>query len=136
MHAADGAVRRARLGRRVLAPDVLDGIIGERRARIAALLRAVVHEAVFADVQVAGAGAALPVIRAPFDQVALEIVDARVQALAELHALVVDGALAGVERLQLARLVVEDADRRREAERGRAARDLERVFRPLHAGAD
>ena len=49
----DGAVGRARLLGKEFAVQVGLGVLSQRRAREAALLRAVVHQAVFADVQVA-----------------------------------------------------------------------------------
>ena len=52
MDAADGAVGRAPLRRDELAADVVDRVGLERDARRAALLRAVVDEALFADVEV------------------------------------------------------------------------------------
>ena len=70
----------------------------QRNARIAALLRAVVHQAVLADVQVAASGAAPPpVVRLAGEQVSLiriVLVDAAVGALGKLPDLLVDAALA------------------------------------------
>ena len=81
VHAADRAVRRARLRRRELAADVVDGVALERHARIAALLRAVVHQAVLADVEVARAGAAAPLVRLAVGQVVLEAANPRIEVL-------------------------------------------------------
>src|SRR5690606_16894966 len=78
VHAADRAERRAGLLGVELAADVLARVLRERDARVAALLRAVVHEALLADVEVAGAGAALPVVRLAVDEVVLKPADARV----------------------------------------------------------
>ena len=46
-------------------------------AGIAALLRAVVHQALFADVQIARAGATPPVVGLAFGEVVLKAGDAR-----------------------------------------------------------
>src|ERR1017187_3774944 len=54
------------------------GVLGQRNAGIAALLRAVVHQAVFADVEVARAGAAAPVVRLARGDCRLEVIEARV----------------------------------------------------------
>ena len=129
MDAGDGAARGAALGGAVFAADVVDGVLAERLAGVAALLRAVVHQAVFADVEVAGAGAAAPVVLLAVRDVVLEIIQARVAAL--LHRLHggVDFALLVAERLQLAVAVVDDPDGRGEAELERALADRQRVLR-------
>ena len=88
----------------------------ERRGREAALLRAVVHQAVFADVEVPRAGAASPVVRLAVGDGFLEIVDARVMLLVQLLHFVVDTPLLATQRLQLAAAIVNDADGRGEAE--------------------
>src|SRR5690606_24885613 len=72
VHAADRAVRRALLRGVELARDVFARVARERDAGRAALLRAVVHEPVLADVQVPRAGAALPVVRLALEQVVLK----------------------------------------------------------------
>ena len=61
LHATDRACRSARLLREVLPLDIRDGITLQRNSRMAALLRAVVHQPVLANIEVAGAGSALPV---------------------------------------------------------------------------
>ena len=61
VHARDRAQRRAALLGQVLAADVGDRVFSERLAGIAALLRAVMHQTVFAHIQVARPGPAAPV---------------------------------------------------------------------------
>src|SRR5262245_52495499 len=124
MDAADGAVRRAPLRGEELALDVVDGVRLEGDARNAALLRAVVDEAVLADVEIAGARAAPPVVGLAFGESFLEVCNPRIEVLEHLprpvdrgRHLVVDLALLRAEGLQQALAVVDDADRRREAER-------------------
>ncbi len=73
MDAADGAHGRAPLLGQEFALDVVDGVRRERRAGRAALLRAVVDEALFADIQVARAGAAAPLVRLPVHELRLEV---------------------------------------------------------------
>ena len=123
MHAADRAERRAPFRRQELAPDVVDRVRRERHAGAAALLRAPVHQPVLADVEVARAGAALPVVRLAVGEVHLEAADAGVEVLEHLaaavdppHHVVEDRALVRAERLEQAGAVVDDADRGREAE--------------------
>src|SRR5215510_12337890 len=84
MDAAHRAERGARLGRGELAADVVDGVAVERHGGEAALLRAVVHEPVFADVEVARARAAPPLVRPAVRDVVLEAADPRVEVLEHL----------------------------------------------------
>src|ERR1700733_1579203 len=93
------------------------------------------HEAVFADVEVAGARAAAPIILEAGGDIVLKAIDTREGALAERHDFFEDFALARAERLKLSIAVVEDADRGGEAELLGTARHSERVFRIAHAAA-
>ena len=63
MHTGDGALRRAGFFRHVLAAKVDFRVILQRNAGVASLLRTVVDEAVFTNIEVTRAGAASPVIR-------------------------------------------------------------------------
>ena len=81
MDARNRAVRRAAFFGEVLAADVVARVRRERNSRIAALLRAVMHQAVFADVEIARAGAAAPVIGQALRDVVLKGVDAGETAL-------------------------------------------------------
>jgi hypothetical protein len=78
VHAGDRAARRAGFGGVVFAADIFERVFHQRLGRVAALLRAVVHQAVLADIEVARAGAAAPVILFAVRDVVLEIVDLRV----------------------------------------------------------
>src|SRR6185437_14743726 len=62
MNAGNGAVGSAGFLGEVLAPDVGDSVIRQRDSGIAALLGAVVNQAVLADIEIAGAGSAAPVV--------------------------------------------------------------------------
>src|SRR5215470_2467777 len=84
MDAADGAVRRAPLRRQKLALDVVDRVGLERHPGNAALLRAVMDEAVLADVEVARARAAPPLVRLAVGEPFLEVRNPRVEVLEDL----------------------------------------------------
>lgn len=53
VHAADGAVWRAAFRGQIFAFYVSRCVIGQRDARITALLAAIMHQAVFADIEIA-----------------------------------------------------------------------------------
>src|SRR5262245_2099674 len=72
VHAGHGAERRAALLAGALAQHIVGRVLGQRDPGISALLRAPMHQTVFADVEIAAAGPALPVIRAAEHEVALE----------------------------------------------------------------
>src|ERR1700704_5790483 len=93
----------------VLAADIVPGVGCERNRRITALLRAVMHQSVFADVEIAGAGTAAPVVGQALRDVVLESVDAGKALLFKRLHLVVDAALLLAERLQLTAAIVDDA---------------------------
>ncbi len=147
MDAADRAVRRAGLFRAELAPDIGDGVGLERHARIPALLRAVVDQALFADVEISRARAASPLVRLPVGEVVLEAPNPGIEILDDLPGaadgrghVVVDLAFRAAKRLEAAGAVVNDADRGREAEIARAGVDGARVLGVLdpsaHDGVD
>ena len=93
MHAGDSAVRRAAFFGKKFAADVVASVICQRNTGIAALLRAVVDKAVLADVEIARAGAAPPVVRLGLRNIVLEGVDAGEAALLHRFHFVVYGAL-------------------------------------------
>src|SRR5256714_13417068 len=130
------AERRAPLLRVVLALDVGLRVLLDGDAGRAALLRAVVHESVLADVEVARAGATAPGVGLARGEVVLEPPQARVLRLVQSLQLVVDLLLVFGQRLQKPVPVVYDADRCGESEFDCAARDCERVFGVLDAAAD
>src|SRR5258707_7599274 len=86
MHALDRAGWRTPLFGFVLAPEIFHRVLFERCAGIATLLRAPVHQAVFADVEIARAGATAPFVRLAFGDAVLKPVEPRVILVAEfLH---------------------------------------------------
>src|SRR6185369_11381176 len=110
---------------------------------MAALLRTVVHQAVLADIEVARAGAAPPLVRLAIRQVVLKAANPRIEILEDLPGpvdggrhLVVNLALDRSERLEAARPVVDDADRGGEAELAGAVVDGARVLGVPDAAAE
>src|SRR5215471_19805851 len=102
MHAGNSAPRRAAFLGQKLAMAPLARVLGERNAGISTLLRTVMHQPVFANVQVARARAAAPIVLASGGNIALETVDARERTLPERHDLLENGLLFGTQRLELA----------------------------------
>lgn len=119
-----------------LAPQIGDCVFFEGNTRIAALLRAVMNEPILADIKIAAAGAAAPLIRAPEGDVVLKCIYACETAFLERLHLVVDALLFGIQRLHLARAIVDDSYGRAEAQFQRALADGERVLRMAHSAAD
>src|ERR1700683_3735039 len=99
MHARDRAVRRAGFLGQVFAAQVVAGVGGKRNSGIAALLRAVVNQSVLANVEIAAAGAAAPVVGQAFRNIVLKGVDAGEAAFFHRLHFVVDTALFIVQRL-------------------------------------
>src|ERR1035437_3409570 len=102
---------RARLLRVELAAQIGNRVFLQRNARIAALLRAVMHQAVFADVEIACSGAAAPLIGAAERDVVLKGIDASEAAFFQSLHLVVHTPFFVVQGLHLPRAVVNDSDR-------------------------
>src|SRR4030095_8013427 len=92
MHARDGAVRSTGFFGEIFAADVGGGILLEGNSRIATLLRTVVDETVFTDVEIACPGAAAPLVGPTLRDVVLERIDAREAALFHVFHLVVNSA--------------------------------------------
>src|SRR5208282_217312 len=122
-------MRRAGFLGHVLAAYVLHGVFFQRNSRIAALLGAIMHQTVLADVQVTGPGAAAPLVGAPLGDVVLEAIDAGEAALLHRLHLVIHAALVFSQWLQLSTAIVNDADGRTEAQRQSPSADGERILR-------
>src|ERR1035438_1824171 len=84
MHARYRAMGRARLLRMELAAQIGQRVFLQRNGRIPALLRAVMHQPVLANVEVARSGATAPLIRAPQRDVVLKRIHPREAALLEV----------------------------------------------------
>src|SRR6266852_4657099 len=105
-------MRRAAFFGEVLAAHVIARVSRERHSGIATLLRTVVNQAVFADVEIARPGAATPLVWQALRYVVLESIDAGKAALLPRLHLIVDAAFFVIQRLHLAAAVVNDADGR------------------------
>src|ERR1700741_2659100 len=112
-----------------------DRVFLQRDAGITALLRAVMHQAVFANVEIARAGPATPLIRPSQGDVVLEGIHAREAALLQLLHLMIDAPLFVAQGLQLSGAVMDDSHRRTESQFQRAPADRERVLRIAYATA-
>src|SRR5690349_2443498 len=128
MHAADRAAWSAALLRQELALHVLGRVLRQRNAGMAALLAAVVHQPILADVQVPTASTAAPVIGLAVRNGFLKMIEPAVAAPRHGTYGVPYLALSIAQRLQLSRAVVNDADGRAEAHRKRPLADDARVI--------
>ena len=70
-------MRRAALLREEFALTLLRRVFRERHAGVAALLGTIMNQSVFADVEIARAGAAAPLVFASGGDIVLELIDAR-----------------------------------------------------------
>src|SRR6185312_5429678 len=100
-----------------------------------ALLRAVMYQAVFANVEVARASPAAPLVGTPLGNVVLEAVDAGEAALLHRLHLGVHPPLIIIQRLQLPRPVMNDSDSGAEAQAQSAPADGKSVLRILYSAA-
>jgi hypothetical protein len=135
MNTGNRATWRAGFLSVVLAMPALGGILGERDARVAALLRAVVHQAVLANVEVTRARAAAPSVFASGGDIMLKGIDPREGAFSEGHDFLEDFAFVRVERPELTVAVVNDADSRGKTKLDGAARDNQCIVGMLDAAA-
>src|SRR5579862_8010827 len=96
------------------AAQVCNRIFRQWNAWISTLLRAVVHQAVFANVEIAPASAATPLVRLPQGNIVLKRIDARKAAFLQALHLVIHPALFVIQRLHLSSAIVNDSNRRAE----------------------
>src|SRR5437762_1610352 len=131
MHARDGAERGASFGFGAFTHDIFARVVFEWNGGEPALLRAVVHEAVFADVEKAPSCWTVPLIRERANRVALETIEMRKrkQTAAESENAIVDACLQSTQRLELTAAVVQDANSTVESELACSRSDLISVFR-------
>src|SRR5580658_2068803 len=116
MHAGYRTTRSAALLGEKFAVALLIGILRQRNAGVAALLRAVMHQTVLADVKIARAGATSPVVLQPLSDIVLELIDAREGLLAQRHNLFENFLLPRAQRLELAVVVVQNPHGRSESQ--------------------
>src|ERR1700691_2658784 len=76
-HAGNGAHRSAALLGQVFAANIVHGVFGQRFGRKSALLRAVMHQAVFANIEVSRSGPAAPMAGTAVRDVVLIVIDLR-----------------------------------------------------------
>ena len=129
VHAGDGAIGSAGFFRQIFATNVFGRVFLQRNGGIAALLRAIVHQAILANVEIARPGAAAPLIGAALRNIVLEAVDPGETALLHRLHLAVDPALLLIQRLQLPRAIVNDADGRAETQAQGTLSDDQRILR-------
>src|SRR5581483_11326027 len=130
------AVRRATLLGQILAADVRDRILFQRNARIATLLRAVVHQPILADIQITRPSATAPLVWTSERDVVLKCIHPSEAAFFQRLHLVINATFFFAQGLQLAFAVVNDADRRAESKLQCALANGQRVLRITHAAAD
>src|ERR1700685_619233 len=116
MHAGHRATRSTALLREKFAVALLVSVLRQRNAGVAALLRAIMHQTILANVEIARAGATSPVVLQALGDVVLELIDAREGLLAQRHDLFENFLLARAQRLQLAVVVMENSDGRSESQ--------------------
>src|SRR5262249_48377192 len=136
LNASDSTVGGARFLGGIFPLDVGESILLERDAGIAALLGAVMDEAVFANVQIAGTGAASPIVRFAAGEIFLEPIQPAVAVLAIGPDFAIDAFLAAVQWFHRARAVVNDAEGTGETEIHSASRNDLGVFRVANTAAD
>ncbi len=103
-------MRSAALLGKEFTANVGDRVLLQRYAGMTALLRAVMHQAIFANVEVASPGAAAPLVGTAFGNIVLKPVEARVMVLFKALHLQEHFALDFAQRLELPFTVVNDAD--------------------------
>src|SRR5271157_1738365 len=99
MHARNRAVRRATFLGGIFAAQIVARVASQRNSRISALLRAVVHQPVLADVEIARARSASPIVWQSPGDVVLKRVHPREAAFFQSLHLVVDAPLFVAQRL-------------------------------------
>src|SRR5215471_16433958 len=103
------------------------GVTGQWHAGKSPLLRAVVYEAVFTDVEIARASAATPVIGLGIGNGFLKLIELRIIFLLPAAHLIPHAALFAAQRLQLAVAVVNNTNRRSKAQSNGASADRQRI---------
>src|SRR5882724_9784824 len=118
-----------------LTANISQRVFLQRDRRVATLLRAVVNQSLLADVEIAGAGAATPLVGTSLGDVVLKSVDPRETALLHGLHLMVDGSLFVGEGLELSAAIVNDSDGGAEAELQGAAADRQGILRVLDSAS-
>ena len=127
VHAGHGAARGAGFFGEELAVALLVSVFHDGNARIAALLRTIVDQAVFADVEIARASTAAPVVFLAARDIVLELIDTSEGLLFQRDNFFENFLLAWVQGLELAVVIVENADGGGESQSDGAMRDCRTV---------
>src|SRR6185437_7608483 len=98
-NAGNGATRSAAFFRQVFALPLFLGVFGERDAGVPALLRAIVDQAILANIEVTRPRAAAPVILSPCRDIVLKTVHARERPFSQRHDLLKNFLLPRAQRL-------------------------------------
>src|ERR1700733_3676984 len=106
VHARYRAIRRASFFGKILALHIVARIGSQRNPRISALLRAVVHQPLFTNVEISRTCAAAPLVRQSLRNVVLKSIDPCEAALLPRLHLVVNPPLFFTQRLQLPAAIV------------------------------
>ena len=122
----------------ILAPQILRTVTLERCGGAAPLLRAPVNEPVLADIEIAGAGGAMPVVGSAYREILLKpVVVCKIEGgLSDRNHLLQHPALMIVERQQLAAAVVDDPGGRGKAELAGSPRHGDGIIGMPDARAD
>jgi len=137
MNARNSAEWRAALRPRCFALDIVPSVLIEWNAGPPALLRTVMHQTLFADIQEPAASAAVPVVWQTASDILLKMVEMseRKQTGFKAPETVIDTSLLLRERLKLAAMIVQNTDRAGKAEFPGASPDHDRVLRVSNSGA-
>lgn len=135
LDATDGAFGRTAFVGVKFAVAHIGRVLVQRYTGIAALLGTPMNQAIFADIQIAGAGAALPMVFAAAGHVVLKLVETGEGTFAQRHYLFEDFLIALREGFQLTAVVVNDADGAGESQFQGAIGDFQGVFGIFHAAA-
>src|SRR5579864_9756136 len=100
VHAGNRALGRTGFFGEEFSAKIVAGVLFQRDSGVAALLRAVVDQAVLANIKVARTGAAPPLVGLALRDVVLEGVDAGETALLHRLHFVIDAAFFRAQRLQ------------------------------------
>ena len=136
LNASDRAMRGAGFLCGVLTLDIGECIFLEGNAGIAALLRAIVHKTVFANVEIAGTCAASPLVGYSAREVFLKPIKAAVAGFAVCLDFAIDLFFAAIERLHRAVAVVNDSQRACKTKLERAMGNGQCVFWIFDSAAD
>lgn len=136
LNAPDCTIWGAGLLCEVLTLDIGECVFLERNAGKAALLRAIVHKAIFANVEIAGPRAASPLVGYSAREIFLKPVKAAVAGFAVCLDFAIDLFFAAIERFHRAVAVVNDTQRACKTKLDRAMGNGQCVFGIFDSATD